>query len=172
VLNFSAMLPNLTPLKTTDSQSSATLLLGRRKANLCTVHRAQCQRQTLSPLTRVTALHGLELLYHAYCNVARFRQRVLLTEADAWPAVERQVFPARAECLPPLRLVLIRIRTVKIMTAVHGVWGVADCGSFWYEKRCLTVWTTTSGQYRVADGQARVTGNDWVEAECWSRLVY
>lgn len=103
------------------SQRPLPRLLSRRKSNLDSILGAQRQRQAFLPWTGISALHGLELLQEPYSYVARFCQRILLSETDSRAAVEGQVFPSWPESLPPLWFVLVCVGTVDVLAAVHRV---------------------------------------------------
>jgi hypothetical protein len=130
------------------------LSLRRRKPHLNPIQTRTRQRQRLLPLPRISTLNRTKLLHQPHSHITRFRQRILLPQANPWAAVERQVLPARPQRLPALGPVLVGVGPVDVLATMHGVGRVPDHCAFGHEERVLAVGTAAEGEDGVADGEA------------------
>lgn len=93
------------------------------QSHLDTLSRRICQRQSMLPGSNVGSINIVDALHHSNNHISHFRQRKLLSNADAWPTIEGQVSPLRtsAEIAPSLGSVFLGVIPPDIFTAVHDV---------------------------------------------------
>lgn len=77
-----------------------------------------------------------------------------MPQADSWSAVEREILPSRTQALPALGFVLVGVRAVEVLAAVHGVGRVAYHSAFRDEEGMLAVWAAAEREDGVADSKA------------------
>jgi hypothetical protein len=133
-----------------------TTLLGRCKPHLDAIVTSQRQRQLLNPRLGISALKFAKFLDEAHSDIARLGKSVLLTQADAWAAVERQVLPTGTQVCPSLWLVLVGIFTVEILSSMHDIRRVTDHCAFGDEEWMLAIRAAAERDEGVANGEARV----------------
>jgi len=112
----------------------------------------------------IPPLHAHKLLHQPHGRIARLRQRKLLTDADARPAVEGQVLPARTQGLPALGSEGVGVGAVVVGPAVHAVEGPGEDVAAGEEEGGLAVRAAAEGEDGVGEGFAGVAGDDGVEA--------
>lgn len=133
-----------------------TTLLSRCKPHLDTIVTSQRQRQLLNPRLRISAFKFAKLLNDTDSDIARLGKSVLLTQADPWTTVERQVLPTWTQICPSLWLVLVGIFAVEIFSSMHDKRRVTDHCAFRDEEWVLAVRAAAKREESVANGEARV----------------
>lgn len=130
------------------------------------VSRTTRQRQPIPhPPLRINILNPIKSLQQPHNHIPSLRQRKLLSNADSWPAVERNIIPARLLLQPPLGTELLRIRAPDVLSSVQEVHVVADRLALAHVYGLHAVKTAAAGDGSVADGGAAVHGDDGVETE-------
>ena len=112
-------------------------------------------------------------------NKRHLRQRKVLSDADPWPAVERDVVPGLG--LPDFPALWgedvwvcegLGGRRVQVFAALHGVGGVDDAVALHDGDGEVAVRSAAIGEGGVCEGEAEVVGDGWVEAEAFVDGVF
>jgi hypothetical protein len=145
--------------------------LSRRQPNLRPVSRGKGQGHAFFPRPGIPAFHLYKRLNQANRHVKRLGLCILLSQADSGSTVERQVLPTGTQGLPTLWFELVCVRAIDVLTAMHGIWRVADHGTFGNEEWVLAIGTTAERQDGIANGETTISRDHRVDAESCRELV-
>lgn len=146
----------------------------RKQPHLHPIRRRTSKRQLFPPNPPISVLNSSKNLHQPHNSITRLRKRKLLANTDTLPAVEREIAPAGAEIgggVPALGAEEVGVGAVDGGQPVHGVGAVGDDHAGGDVDGGGARGAAAGGEDGWAEGEARVAGDDGVEAEGWVVLV-
>ena len=131
----------------------------------------------LDPILRIAVLQRPKRLQQSHDRVTSLRKRILLTDTDSGPSIERKESPVRSQGparrvrRPALWSELQSVRPVDVGTAVHAVDGVHEDCVLGDEDWHLPIRAASPREDGVAEGDAGVCWDGREESESWESFV-
>ena len=122
-------------------------------------------RHLLPRLLALHTRHSLKPLTQLHGTIPSRRQRKILSQTHAWPAIKRQKLKPLFPLDETLRLEIVGVLAPDGLAPVEDVDAVGDVGALGDEDGRLAAGAAAAGKGGVVDGVAGVEGDDGVEAE-------